>query len=173
MLDLIKKQTVGTWITLGTLILAIVSAIIYGVGVGSAGYFKGDYVVPLVVLTILAILFLAAIIVLPQFKFEGILGMIIDIVLDVLKIAVPILLGIAVILFIDSRVEGLAFIYFSNEDVLAVIQTPENMFSASNAITTMVMYFVTIVAACVAAFFGYHKKDKSQKTSTETAQAAG
>lgn len=169
MLDFIKKQTIGTWISLGAFIMTLVSVIIYGVGVGGAGYFSGRGVTSLVVCTVLALVFLVAILVLPQFKFDGILGFILDILVDMLKILVPLMLGIAVINFIGTRVEGLAYIYFSNEDVLSTIQTPENLFSAGNAIITIIMYFVTIVIACVAAFFGFRKKAKTEKSEQKPA----
>ncbi len=164
MLNFIKKQSVGTWITLGALILAVVSAILYGVNVGGDGYFYGNTVTLLVVMSVLAILMLAAIITLSQFEFKGLLGKILDIVCLVFKILIPTFLALGLIELIGTRVEGLAFIYFSNPEVLGTIQTPANMASAHSAIASFILYGITIVVSIVAAFFGLRKKNKAEKT---------
>lgn len=173
MLNFIKKQSIGTWISLGALILAVVSAIVYGVNVGSMGYFYDNKVTLLVVMTVLAILMLAAIITLSQFEFKGLLGKILDIVCLVFKVLIPTFLALGLMELIGTRVEGLAFIYFSNPEVLGTIQTPANMASAHSAIASFILYGITIVVSAVAAFFGLRKKNKAESSeSTVDAEPA-
>lgn len=158
-MEFVKKQSVSTWVSLGACLLGIVAAIIYGVNIAKPGYFMDMSVTAVVVCSILAIIFLAGIIALAQFKFDGVIGKVLDVIADALKIVVPVLLAIALITLISNRVEGLSYLYFSNPDVLATIQTPANMSSASTAIASFVMYGIAMVAAMVAAFFGLRKKE--------------
>lgn len=160
-MNFLKKQSIGTFVSLGACVLAIVAAIIYGVNVASEGYFMKMSVSSVVVCSVFAILLLAAVVTLAQFEFGGIVGKVVTIVADAVKILVPILLAIALMTLIASRVEGLAYLYFSNEDVLAAIQTPANMSSASVAITSFIMYGVALIAAIVAACFGVYKKSEN------------
>ena len=44
MLNFIKKQSIATWVSILTLLLAVVALIVYGVNVGGAGYFNGSAV---------------------------------------------------------------------------------------------------------------------------------
>lgn len=160
-MNFLKKQSIGTFVSLGACVLAIVAAIIYGVNVASEGYFMKMSVSSVVVCSVFAILLLAAVVALAQFEFEGLVGKVVTIVADAVKILVPILLAIALMALISSRVEGLAYLYFSNEDVLAAIQTPANMSSASVAITSFIMYGVALIASVVAACFGVYKKSEN------------
>lgn len=159
MLKFIKKQKVGNWITLGALILAIVSSIIYGVHIGiKGGTFYGAAVDSLVACSVVSILLLAGVLVVSQFEFEGIIGRVVDILCDAVRIIVPALLVLGLINLIYSRVEGLAFIYFSAENIIASIQTPENLASAESGIASFVFYGITAVVAIIAAFFGIGKR---------------
>ncbi len=158
-MNFIKKQTIGNWLTLAALVFALISAIIYGVNVGSAGYFKGRTSEPLVAATVIAILFAAAILVLSSLKFKGIVGKVLDIVIGAMKILVAVLLIFALLQFVATRVEGLGFIYFSNADVIQEVQTPANLASASTAVTGFVFYGIAWLIAVVAAFFGFRKKN--------------
>ncbi len=158
-MEFIKKQSVSTWITLGALIMALIGAILYGVNVGAVGYYHDVTIGILVVMTILVMIMLAALLVLAQFEFDCILGKIVNIVTDVFKILIPIFLGICLVNFIITRVEGFGFILFSDESVRLTMQTPENMASVYTAISGFVFYGIAMVAAMVAAFFGLRKKE--------------
>ena len=85
-----------------------------------------------------------------QFSFDGIVGKVYGIVLDALRILIPLLLFIAMFAFISSRVEGLAYIYFSN---------PENLASATTAITGFVFFGISAFVGIIAAFFSAKKKN--------------
>ena len=55
--------------------------------------------------------------------------------------------------------EGLAYIYGSNSDILATIQTPENLASTYVAIAGFVLFGIAAIVGIVAAFFGAVKKE--------------
>ena len=150
-MNFIAKQTIGTWITLGALILTLVGAILYGVNT-SSGYYTDVVSGSLVACTVLAMIAMAALLVLSQFSFDGLIGKIVGIVVDLLKIVIPMLLFFALFGFVSTRIEGLAYIYGSNEEILATIQTPENLNSTYVAITGFVFYGIAAVGAVVAAF---------------------
>ena len=57
-----------------------------------------------------------------------------------------------------THLEGFAFIYFSNEEVLQEVQTAANMESAHGAIANIVILAVTALVGIVAAFFNLKKK---------------
>ena len=62
--------------------------------------------------------------------------------------------------FVSTRVEGLGYIFGSDENVLDEIQTEENMRSAYTAIAGFVFYAVTWLVALVACFCGMTKAAK-------------
>ena len=73
------------------------------------------------------------------------------------QIAAPALLALAFINLVSARVEGFAFIYFSNADVLLEVQTAANMSSATCAIVNLVLLAVSSIAGVVSAFFTLKK----------------
>ena len=83
----------------------------------------------------------------------------VDVVSGALRIVIPVLLVIAAMNVVSSRVEGFAFIYFSNQEVLQEVQTPANMASAHGAIANIVLLGVAAVVGIVAAFFSVEKKE--------------
>ncbi len=74
------------------------------------------------------------------------------------RIAAAALLIASLVLFIGDRAQGLAYIYFSDENVLAEVQTAANMKSASTAITGFVLYGIAWFFAVVASFFKIVRK---------------
>ena len=63
----------------------------------------------------------------------------------------------AVLAIVSARVEGFAFIYFSNAEVLQEIQTPANISSAHGAIANIVFLAITAVVGIIGAFFSTRK----------------
>ncbi|MCH5159016.1 MAG: hypothetical protein J1F33_07465 [Clostridiales bacterium] len=161
MLDFIKKQKIGNWITLGTLILAVVSAIVYGVHISKVGTFYGLTVPTLVITSIISIVLLVAVLVLSQFEFGGIVGKIVSIACDVMRVVVPALLFLGLINFIASRADGLGFLYGAADNIRDSIQTPENLASAESGIAGFVLYAISAVIGIVAAFFSVGKKEEA------------
>lgn len=155
----IKKVSVGGWISVVTAILAIVSAIVYGVNVSSEGYFQNASVTNLVLFTILTAVMLLAAVVLSQLDLTGAAAVGRDVVTGAMQIVAPVLLAFCLVNLVSARVQGLGFIYFSNPDVILEVQTPANMASASGAIANMVCLGVAAIAGVVAAFCNTRKKN--------------
>ena len=132
---MLKKISVGGWITCAAALLTLVSLIVYAANVSGAGYFQGASVTNLVLFAVLAIvLYLAAIALKLFVKADGPAAAAIELVSGVMQIVAPVLVAAAAIALIAARVEGLGFIYFSNADVALEVQTPANLASASAAI---------------------------------------
>lgn len=155
----IKKQSAGVWVNLIAAILAVVSLIVYGVNISSAGYFQNASVSSMLPYGILAVVLLVLVIVLAQLKLTGGAATAVEILSGVMRIAVPVLLTLCLINLIAARAEGLGFIYFSNADVILEVQTPENLSSATGTITNMICLAVSAVAAMAAAFFRLTRKE--------------
>ena len=156
---MIKKQTVGIWFNVLVAILTIVSLIVYGVNISGEGYFQGASVGNLIALSVAAIVMLVIVIALAQVKLTGTAATVAEIISGLLRIAVPVLLVICLVSLISARAEGLGFIYFSNEEVLAEVQTPANMSSAAGTIANMVCLGISAIFAMAAAFLRLHRKD--------------
>ena len=73
-MNAIKKQKLGTWLTLVVIILGIVSVIIYSVNGSVEGYFKGTNQSSVVIMSVLAIVFAVISIILAQFSANGAAG---------------------------------------------------------------------------------------------------
>lgn len=157
-MSLLKKQTAGTWATFITLVLALISFVIYFVNIGSEGYFQNAAVPRAVMYITLAVLMLLAVLVLAQFRFQGIWEKILNIVSDVMRIVTPAFLMAALMTLLSGRVQGFAFIYFSNEEVLQEVQTAANLSSSHGAIANMIALAVTAIAGMAAAFFSLKKE---------------
>ena len=82
---------------------------------------------------------------------------VVDLLTGLCQIAAPALLALAFINLVSARVEGFAFIYFSNADVLLEVQTAANMSSATCAIVNLVLLAVSSIAGIVSAFFTLKK----------------
>ena len=82
---------------------------------------------------------------------------VVDLLTGLCQIAAPALLALAFINLVSARVEGFAFIYFSNADVLLEVQTAANMSSATCAIVNLVLLALSSIAGVVSAFFTLKK----------------
>lgn len=154
-----KKQTAGIWATFITLILAVASVVIYLVNISGEGYFQNAAVSRATLFSSLAIVMLIAVLVLAQFSFQGTADKIISILSDAMRIVTPACVIAGLMTLVSSRVEGFAFIYFSNEEVLQEVQTAANLSSAHGAIANIVVLAVTAIAGMIAAFFSLKKKE--------------
>ncbi|MCD8285866.1 MAG: hypothetical protein LUD50_01380 [Clostridia bacterium] len=170
----IKKQTISTVITLIALVFAIVSIILFSINSkdsAAQGLFNFTSVdSTLMAESVLEIVFLALILALSEFKIGGLIGSIEEWLIWAIKIIVCVLPVLALIGFLSLRVQGLANLYFSDENIQATMQaTPGYMEAASLAIKSAVMYGVTAVLACVAAFFRPYKKVKKEASLEQAA----
>ncbi len=158
-MSFIKKQTAGTWITFIALVLTIVSCIIYKINIAGDGYFKNAAVPSATQYAIIAIVLLVIALVLSQINTKGIVDKLIRIVTDAMRIVFPALSIAVAITLVSSRVQGFAFIYFSNEEVLQEVQTAANLSSAHGAIASIIAFAVTALVGMIAAFFTLKKKE--------------
>jgi len=157
---MLKKISVGGWLTCAAALLTLISLIVYSSNIASEGYFQGAAVTNLVLFAVLAIVLYVGAVALKLFvKADGAAGKVIDLIVGAMQIAAPVLVAFATISLIGARVEGLGFIYFSNADVALEVQTPANLASASSAIASMVLFGVSMLVGVVAAFFRPVKKD--------------
>lgn len=162
-MNFMKKQTAGSCITFIAFVLSIVAIIVYSVNVNSVGYFQNATVPEAVMYNVIGIVLLAVVLIVSQLSINGIADKLLTIVSDILRIGTPALFIAALMKLVSSRVQGFAFIYFSNEEVLHEVQTAENMSSAHGTIANIVLLGVTAVVAMVAAFFSIKKAQKVQK----------
>jgi len=140
-------------LTCASFILALVFVILYGVNVGSAGYFQGRGADGVVLFSILVMVFDLLIIGRSFVKVEGTVAKCVDVAVMALKVVVPVLLMIAALNLLGTRIEGIGYIFFSNADVAKEVATPANVASGTLAIVTVVFGIVTAVISIVAAFF--------------------
>lgn len=157
MISFIKRQRPGTWISFVVAILSLISLIIYTINC-SDGYFQGTYDSLITVFSVLALLTAAAAVLMAQFNFNRLAGKIYSIIADILRIGSAALLIASFMLFLEGRVEGFAYIFLSDADVLPAIQTPSNLNSAYTAIAGIVFYGVAGLLAIIGSFFGIEKK---------------
>ena len=153
-----KKLTVGSVFAAVTAILALASLIVYNWNVGAPGYYQHAKVSNLALFCILAIVGMVLAIVLANLRLQGPGDTVASLIVGAIQIVVPALLALCLINLIAARAEGLGFIYFSNADVIVEVQTPENLSSATGAITNMVCLGVSTVVGIVTAFLNIKKK---------------
>lgn len=159
-MNVIKKFSVGAWITLAAAVMAVVSVIVYAMNIGSAGYFQNAAVSNLIVFCVLAAAALVIAVALGQVKLSGPAGSGLALVQGALQIAAPVLLTLCLANLVAARAEGLGFIYFSNADVILEVQTPDNLASATGTIANMVCLAVAAVIGIAGAFCTLRKKER-------------
>ena len=159
-MNMIKKQTVGSCLAILTLILGIVSFIVYNVNISGQGYFHGASVEVAVRYMILAIVVGICVVVLANLPLKDGASKAATFVSDLGRIAIPALLVAALLTIVSARVEGFAFIYFSNAEVLQEVQTPANISSAHGAIANIVCLGITAVVGIIGAFFSTKKAEQ-------------
>lgn len=173
-MNIIKKQGVGAWITLGTVVVFLVALIIYGAALaagtnltiasGSEVFFEttrpADSVMITMVTTcgILSLVFMVAAIVLSQFKFEGTIGKVCEVAVGACRIVAPALIIAAFINFIYGSFTGLGWTFFSNAELEIY---PEAIAVGNQVITGIVFFAIAAIAAIVASFFAMTKKTEA------------
>ena len=171
MLNIVKKQGIGTWISIAAVLISVIGLIIYGAALaagtnltiasGSEVFYEAtrpaDSVMINMVTTcgVLALLFLVGALVLGQFKFEGIAGTVCDFLVGAMRIVAPALLIVAFLNFVYGSFTGLGWTFFSNEE-LAIY--PEAIAVGKEVITGLIFLVISAVAAIVAPFFALTKK---------------
>lgn len=157
-MEFMKKQPAGVWATFVALVIAIVAMVIYLANIGSEGYFQHAAVSQATLFTVLAIVMLGAVLALAQVRLEGAGGLAAGLCSDAMRILVPVCFMAALMTLVSSRVEGFAFIYFSNPEVLQEVQTAANLSSAHGAIANIIALAAASLAGMAAAFFSLKKE---------------
>lgn len=145
----LKRASVGSWLNLSAAAFGVGAIIAYNMSV-SKGYFKDDTVSRLMFYSVTAVCFAVAAFLFDAFMGEGDKSFIIS---DLLKVLAPVMFTVCIFALISPRTEGLAYIFGSNEEILATIQTPENMFSAYSSIAGTVLFAAAAVMSAAGAFF--------------------
>ena len=145
-----KKLSAGAWLSIVTCVLSLAALVAYLINTSAVGYFQNATVSNLVLMVVGA----AVLVVLSMVKGAK---KVVDLLTGLCQIAAPALLALAFINLVSARVEGFAFIYFSNADVLLEVQTAANMSSATCAIVNLVLLAVSSIAGVVSAFFTLKK----------------
>lgn len=167
-----KKQGIGTWLSLLTIVIGIVALIVYFVAVasgnnltvasGSENFYDftrpEDAAMPGMVLTgsILALVFLVVAIVLDQFKFEGIVGKVCGFVVSALRIVAPALLMFTFLYFLYGSFTGLGWTFFSNAELEI---DPKAVQTGYMVITGMILFLVSSIVSIVASYCTMAKKE--------------
>lgn len=158
-MNFLKKQRIGTWLTLAVAVLGIISLIVYIVNGSAEGYFKGTTSGEVVVMSVFSILCALGAVALAQLDLDGASAKAVSMLCDVLRVVCVVLLIASLLIFVGDRAEGLAYIFASDENVLAEVQTPANMSSAYTAILGFVFYGIAWLVALVTAFFSIRRKN--------------
>lgn len=151
-----NKKLSGIIVTAVVTILAIVSFIIYCINGTAEGYFRGTNEGIVIAMSIIAIVCLIASIALAYVKTQS---SFVCLLIDALRIAATALLIACLLMFVSTRIQGLGYIFFSDENVLDEVQTPANMSSAYTAITGFVFYGIAWIASIVGCFISLVKKE--------------
>lgn len=171
-MNFIKKQGIGTWITLGTVVLSVIALIIYGVALnggmdleiasGSQLFYEAtrteDTVMMSMVVTcgVIALVFAVAAIVLAQFKFDGIVGTVVNTIVGALRIVAPALLIATFLNFAYGSFTGLGWTFGSNEE-LEIYAAAKTV--GTQVIVGLVFFVIAAIAGVVGSFFTMVKQD--------------
>lgn len=173
-MNIVKKQGIGTWISLATVIISVIALIIYGVALsagtdlliasGSQLFYVADRAEDMVMIStvatcgVLALVFLIAAIVLGQLKFEGIVGKVCEWISGALRIVAPALLIVALINYVYGSFTGLGWTFFSNEELVIY---PEAIAVGKQVIVALIFFAIAAIASIVASFFSIVKKEQA------------
>lgn len=155
-----KILTPGAILLALSAVLGLVAVILYAVNVSASGYFQGALVGIVPAMGVVSIVLALLAIVSGMVEADGIVGKALEYARSVLTLLVPIFFMVAAIAFIGARAEGLAYIFGSESNILATIQTPANLSSSYTAIAAFIFFLIASIVAIVANFFRLTRKEK-------------
>lgn len=179
MKNILKRQALGAYITLGALVLAIVGLILFGAtlaagdGVQTANggelyLIASDPIFGTVTtLGIFSVLFYLVGCLAGQFRFAGIVGKVIDAVGYVFRVLAPVFLILTFVAFLNGTLTGLGWTFFSNEELEI---NPDAITAGYINITGLAFIIVSAVAGIVAAFFKVTKDVEEAQPAPEAAE---
>ena len=167
MKNLLKKQALGAYLTLGALVLAIVGLILYGatiaagngVQVANGGeiYLQAKDFGGVTVLGIFSVVFLLAGCLIGQLKLQGIVGKVVDVVGYAFRVLAPVFLILTFVGFLNGTLTGLGWTFFSNEE-LEIYAAAKR--AGTLNIVALVFFVLAFVVAIVSSFFKITKEEK-------------
>ena len=156
-----KILTPGAILLALSAVLGLVAVILYAVNVSASGYFQGALVGIVPAMGVVSIVLALLAIVSGMVEVDGVLGQVLEYGRNVLMLLVPIFFMVSALAFIGARAEGLAYIFGSESNILATIQTPENLSSSFTAIAGFVLFLLSSIVSIVANFFRLTRKEKA------------
>jgi hypothetical protein len=151
-----KPQRFSTICSIFNILVIIAAIIVYVVASNKAGYFKDTLVTSYVGMEIAAAACLLLTVIIAQFFVKGNAAtQALNLLTAILKLVAVALLMYTVVNMAANYVEGLAYLFFSDQNVLDVLQTPENMNSAYMIIASIGVAAVAWVLVLLSCFFGY------------------
>lgn len=159
MLNIAKKFGVSNYLWLASFVLTFIGIILYVSNITVAGYFYAASVTGVAVYGSLALILSLVLALKPllEIKNEKV-DLIVNFVLDVLKVVVCVFLFMSMMELINNRAEGIAYILFPNDDVAVTVAKYKP--DVYVAISSAVMFGVSGIVAIVASFFKLGRKQK-------------
>lgn len=145
----LKNNEVAIILNVIAIVLTLVGFVLYNVNVTAEGYFNGGAVVNFSLYSMLIIVALVGSFILSLAN-RG--NRVISAISSILQVAAVVLIAVCFLNLISDRSYGLGVLFFSNQDVLDTMQTPENMASAYVAITAIAVYVVAWLLTVVRTF---------------------
>lgn len=160
-MNFIKKQRVGFYGLIATAILLLIGMIMFQIAFNSSeGFFAQqapNAASNVILLVVFAIVCLAAAIVVAQFQKDGIVGKVLAIVSDLLRVVGLVLVGLAVVQTIGAYVYDMSIwlgsdLHNGDDGVIAAIQL---------ALASSIVLGVGIVVGAIASCFGIKNEEKA------------
>lgn len=147
MLAFIKKQTIASWLVCAGTILGLIAVIIFLVN-STTGYFAGQYMnawIPLA--SFLAIIIASCAIIFAENVKRYI---------DIGIMLAVILLGLSLVMYIYSRIDVMANVWF-----IPVPNSDTEIASVNTALTGIIFYGISILTLITASFFNKFVKSRA------------
>lgn len=168
-MNLIKKQGIGSFVTLGTILISIIALIIYGVTLstgdnvqvangGEMFLFKEEFG-SVTLVAVLGLIFLVLGLIIPNIKTTGTVSKILNFVADTLRIIAPALFIYTFVIFLNGTLTGLGWTFFSNEELEI---NPVAIEAGKLTITTLIFFVIAFITSLVGAFFPITKQTQEE-----------
>lgn len=165
MKNMMNKFGVSNYLWLASFVLTFVGIILYASNITVPGYFYAASVTEVALCGSLALILALVLALKPllEIKNEKV-NLLVDFVLDVLKVVVCIFLFMSMMELINNRAEGIAYILFPNDDVAVTVAKYKP--DVYVVISSVVMFGVSGIVAIIASFFGLGRKQKVAEEKT-------
>ena len=173
-MNIIKKQGLGSFITIGTIIISIICLIIYGVTLstgdnvqvanGGEMYLFKDEFGTVTTVGIISLFTLVVGLIIPNIKTNGTVNKVLNFVGDALRIIAPALIIYTFVYFLNGCLTGLGWTFFSNEELEI---NPVAIKAGHLTIVTLVFFLIAFVTSLVGAFFPILKKEEAAQETEE------